>query len=249
LPAELLLALPYQEIKKRLDGSTMLGAAINGLHNPELFHQLIARSSFHAPTGSEDGLGSKGFSIPPADSKEPFQERTSSRSPGGDSPQSATESQVTPVAGKNPQAIMDPRRFALRQLAVTFPKEILPSQAFRQVMDMALLSGGGRDWIVDLANGFQNAGRRNSEPKSKELELELTMTVHFTDPRYPLWMASSEALESILSRQFGLSNVTQEGAKRMRSRKLRLDSPYPIVGFSTFADGRQIFEFSKGLQG
>jgi hypothetical protein len=139
----------------------------------------------------------------------------------------------------------DYREFALARLAAVFPEHILPSIGFRQMMDLALLSGRGRELIPEIAKEFS---REKKAAKTLGVtQNELVMIVNWVNPDYPLWLATEEALAAILRSAFELEEITEGGARRMRNRKLRGESPYPILGFSTHTDGRHEFRLAKGL--
>jgi len=139
----------------------------------------------------------------------------------------------------------DYREFALARLAAVFPEQILPSTGFRQMMDLALLSGRGRDLIPEIAKEFSRADKATKTLGVSQNEL--VMILNWINPAYPLWLATEEALAAILRGVFELEEITEDGARRMRNRKLRGDSPYPILEFSINTDGQHQFRLAKDL--
>lgn len=137
------------------------------------------------------------------------------------------------------QEILGPREFALVRLATVFPEQILPSDGFREMLDTALLGGRGADVIRACAKVFENAARAKKELGIDPIEFE--MTLNWTNPDFPLWLGESGALAEMLRLRFGLEDVTEDGVKKMRSRKLESLPPHPIVDFRAYRDGQ--FEF------
>lgn len=148
------------------------------------------------------------------------------------------------AGGKDDSA--DSREFTLLRLATLFPDRILPNAAFRQMVNLALAAGRGQGLIEKIAKGF-----RNTIAAKKTLgidETEIALVVNWTNPHFPLWLAAEKALAAILRNQFGLNDVSEEGVRKMRNRKLRCDSPYPILDMNVYKDRPHEFVLGQGLQ-
>jgi len=155
------------------------------------------------------------------------------------------ETEDCEAAGGNHEFV-DYREFTLFRLATLFPDRILPSVAFRQMMDLALVGGRGQELIAKIAADFKNAG--NAKKALGIDETEFAMAVNWTNPSFPLWLASENALTAILRNQFGLENVSEQGARKKRNRKLPGESPYPILDFKVYKDRPHEFIVVQGLE-
>lgn len=156
-----------------------------------------------------------------------------------------THTEESVFEARESHSFIDYREFTLARLAAAFPEQILPSPGFRQMMDLALLSGRGLELIPEIANEFTRA--QKAQKTLGVTQNELVMIVNWINPEYPLWLATESALAAILRSVFELNEITEQGAGRMRNRKLPGASPYPILGFSIFRDGKREFKLEPGL--
>lgn len=157
-----------------------------------------------------------------------------------------THAKLAAQAEEASKGFRDYSEFALARLAAEFPEQVLPSAEFRQMMDLALLGGRGSELITSIAAEIAKA-----EINSKILGMKdavIVMAVNWTNPEFPLWLASERALAAILRGPFGLDEVTEAGVRKTRNEKLKCDSPYPILDYKVFRDGRSEFQVSPGLR-
>lgn len=140
---------------------------------------------------------------------------------------------------------IDYREFAYLRLAMAMPEKILPSGRFREVMDLALLSGRGRELLSEI---YRERARTKKGKKILGVDLnEIVMTLNWVNPDFPLWLATENALANMLRSVFELEEITESGARKMRNRKLLGKSPYPILKFRIFPNGKHKFELEQGL--
>lgn len=141
--------------------------------------------------------------------------------------------------------LIDYREFAYLRLAMAMPEKILPSDWFRKKMDLALLSGRGRDLLSEIC---REQARTEKAKKILGVDLnEIVMTLNWVNPDFPLWLATENALANMLRSVFELEEITESGARKMRNRKLPGDSPYAILKFSIFPNGKHEFKLEQGL--
>ncbi len=152
----------------------------------------------------------------------------------------------TDESGDASRGSLDPRELAIARLAILFPDQVLPGEAFRQMMNLALLGGRGTELISGLAGEFAKSERNRKTLGINDHEVE--MTINWTNPDYPLWLAEMEALAAMLRLEFCSDDVTEEGAKGVRNRKLKCDSLYPIVGYVAYKNGEHSFQLDSGLE-
>lgn len=141
--------------------------------------------------------------------------------------------------------LIDYREFAYLRLAMTMPEKIFPSERFRKMMDLVLLSGRGGELLSEIC---RERTRTNKAKKFLGIELsEIVMTLNWVNPDFPLWLAQEKALAAMLRSMFELEEITESGARKMRNRKLLGKSPYPILEFSIFRNGKREFKLEQGL--
>lgn len=160
--------------------------------------------------------------------------------------QEITRAKLAAQAEEHSEGFTYYSEFALARLAAVFPEQVLPSVEFRRMMDLALLGGRGRKLITSIAAEIAKAEKNSKILGMKDAEI--VMAVNWTNPEFPLWLASERALAAILRGPFGLDEVTEAGVRKTRNEKLKCDSPYPILSYKVFRDGRSEFQVSPGLR-
>lgn len=151
---------------------------------------------------------------------------------------------ATPASA--PEHDLGLRKLVIEHLLEYFPDKVLGSQDFINCMVSVLRSGNGRDYFMRMASRI---GRREQKKKILGIDkLEIVLTTNFTNPEFPLWLATKKALASILRIQFGLADVTEESAAKMRSRKLKTESPYSIIDVKQFRDKDPEMVFAEGIR-
>jgi hypothetical protein len=147
---------------------------------------------------------------------------------------------------EDPNGVSDYREFALSRLAAAFPKKMLGSEDLRTMINLALAGDRGGELITAVAAEMAKAEKNHKILGMKEAEI--VMAVNWTNPDFPLWLATATALAAILRRPFGLEDLTEEGVRKTRNQKLNCESLYPILDYKVFVDGHCEFSLSPGLR-
>lgn len=144
---------------------------------------------------------------------------------------------------------VDARETALLRLAAYMPDLFEPSPAFRQLMDGALIGKRGGSLNMDFAKELRRA-KENKKPLGIS-DAEIVLTVNLTNPEFPLWLAESKAMSSIITHVFNTDPGGSDGTeaiKQLRIRKLKCSQPYPILDFQMYREGNSEFVMAPGFE-